>query len=171
VIMLDNDIHDLAATLGEQLLQAGQVLSCAESCTGGLVAAAVTAIAGSSAWFDRGFVTYSNQAKTDHLGVSPPTLQTFGAVSQETAQAMALGVLHASPASTLAVSTTGIAGPGGATPGKPVGTVCFGLAWRRHGQVESLAITRHFDGDRTQVRLASVRCALTMLLEHLAARG
>lgn len=167
--MLENDIHHLAATLGERLNQAGHVLSCAESCTGGLVAAAITAVAGSSAWFDRGFVTYSNQAKTDHLGVSQHTLQTSGAVSQETAQAMALGVLHASPASTLAVSTTGIAGPGGATPGKPVGTVCFGLAWRHEGQVGSLAVTRYFDGDRTQVRLDSVRCALTMLLAHLKA--
>lgn len=165
--MLNHNILALSQTLGKQLLQAGQVLSCAESCTGGLVAGALTAISGSSAWFDRGFVTYSNQAKMDHLGVTAQILNTVGAVSPETARAMACGVLRASLASTLAVSTTGIAGPGGATPGKPVGTVCFGLAWRQGPDVQSLALTEYFQGDRTQVRQASVEFALNLVLQHL----
>jgi nicotinamide-nucleotide amidase len=166
--MIDDDVLSLAQALGDQLSRAGLVLSCAESCTGGLVASAITAIAGSSRWFDRGFVTYSNQAKMDHLGVPAETLQSHGAVSRETAEAMARGVLLASPVSQLAVSTTGIAGPGGATPGKPVGTVCFGLAWRQAGRVHTRSVTQLFGGDRGQVRKDSVKFALAAVTQQLA---
>lgn len=165
--MISNDILVLSEGVGVQLQRAGQVLSCAESCTGGLVAAAITAVSGSSAWFDRGFVTYSNQAKMDHLGVTAATLETVGAVSNETAQAMARGVLAASPASTLAVSTTGVAGPTGGTARKPVGMVCFGLAWREAGKVRAMAHTQHFSGDRHQVRMASVQHVLQLVQRHL----
>ena len=117
------------------------MLGSAESCTGGLLAGAFTAVAGSSDWFERGFVTYSNQAKVDELDVSPDALNHFGAVSEPVALEMATGVLLAAPAAHVAVSTTGIAGPGGATPGKPVGMVCFGFAMRNGDGISSRAVT------------------------------
>ncbi|NLY26913.1 MAG: CinA family protein [Alcaligenaceae bacterium] len=166
--MLDDALLQSANALGLHLQQRGLVLSCAESCTGGLLAGSVTAIAGSSAWFDRGFVTYSNEAKHDHLGVSLATLQQFGAVSPETAREMAQGVLVASPVSHVAVSTTGIAGPGGATPGKPVGLVCFGFARRTPQGMAVHVESRQFPGDRAQVRQAAVQFALDELLRLLA---
>lgn len=132
----------------------------AESCTGGLVAGAITDIAGSSAWFDRGFVTYTNEAKMDLLGVSGATLRDHGAVSEPTAQAMAEGALARSLAQ-LTVAITGIAGPGGGSPDKPVGTVCF--AWAGKG-LPTTAITRRFAGGRGEVRRAAVVAALEGLL-------
>ena len=136
------------------------MLGSAESCTGGLLAGAFTAVAGSSDWFERGFVTYSNQAKVDELDVSPDALNHFGAVSEPVALEMATGVLLAAQAAHVAVSTTGIAGPGGATPGKPVGMVCFGFAMRNGDGISSRAVTHVFPGDRAQVRQAAVEYAL-----------
>ncbi|HVL36918.1 MAG TPA: nicotinamide-nucleotide amidohydrolase family protein [Burkholderiales bacterium] len=153
----------LAHSVGERLRAAGETLATAESCTGGWVAQLVTSVAGSSAWFDRGFVVYSNASKEQLVGVSARTLERHGAVSEETAREMALGALARSSA-TLAVSVTGIAGPGGGTPGKPVGTVCF--AWAgRGGSVRS--DTRLFAGDRETVRRASVVHALQGVLRSL----
>ena len=117
-------------------------------------------MAGSSDWFERGFVTYSNQAKVDELDVSPDALNHFGAVSEPVALEMATGVLLAAQAAHVAVSTTGIAGPGGATPGKPVGMVCFGFAMRNGDGISSRAVTHVFPGDRAQVRQAAVEYAL-----------
>jgi nicotinamide-nucleotide amidase len=135
-------------------------IAAAESCTGGLLAATLTEIAGSSDVFERGFVTYSNESKTAMLGVSPTTLQTFGAVSRETAEAMALGALAQAPV-TLAVSITGIAGPGGGSLAKPVGLVHFAAATHSGRLVH--CEERYGDIGRETVRRASVLRALTML--------
>ena len=160
------DPDALAVELGRALLARGWRVTVAESCTGGLVAGAITAVAGSSDWFDVGYVTYSNAAKAALLGVPEATLATHGAVSEETARAMAAGALAKSGAD-LAVAVTGIAGPSGGTPAKPVGTVCF--AWAvKGGAVESA--TRRFDGDRATVRAASVRCALDGLVARVRPR-
>ena len=159
----------LAATLGEALRRKGWMLGTAESCTGGLLAGAITAVAGSSEWFERGFVTYSNDAKVAELDVSPDALHHFGAVSEPVALEMANGVLLASGAARVAASTTGIAGPGGATPGKPVEMVCFGFAMRTGDGITSRAMTHVFPGDRTQVRQAAVEFALRGLLEFVGA--
>lgn len=150
----------LAQELGQKLLGLGWALVCAESCTGGLLSAAVTDIPGSSQWFERGFVTYSNAAKMEHLNVSPDTLERFGAVSEETAMEMAAGALSAATMANLAIAVTGIAGPDGATPGKPVGMVCFGFSKQAGDGVVTRAVTRLFEGDRRQVREAAVRFAL-----------
>ncbi|AZY48133.1 CinA family protein [Bordetella avium] len=158
-------VFGLAEQLGPALQEQGWYLSTAESCTGGLLAGAVTSAPGSSGWFDRGFITYSNQAKVDELQVSADTLNHFGAVSEEVALEMAQGVLLASPASHLAIATTGIAGPGGATAGKPVGMVCFGFARRTKAGINSRAVTHVFTGDRAQVRLSAVEFALRGILE------
>jgi nicotinamide-nucleotide amidase len=156
-------VKGLAESLGRALKARNAWLVTAESCTGGWAAEAVTAIAGSSAWFERGFVTYSNAAKEEMLGVRAQTLAHEGAVSEETAREMALGALAHSRA-TLALAITGIAGPAGGTPAKPVGTVCF--AWAsRSGALRSE--TRHFSGDREAVRRQSVERALAGALEHL----
>ena len=151
--------------LAEAVLRAcragGLHVATAESCTGGMVAAALTAIAGSSDVVERGFVTYSNEAKNELLGVPAALLAAHGAVSGEVAAAMAAGALTHAPVE-LAVSVTGIAGPGGATPGKPVGLVWFGCA-RKGGAV---TIEKQvFPGDRAAVRLAAARRALELLLE------
>ncbi|HWS13585.1 MAG TPA: nicotinamide-nucleotide amidase [Rhodocyclaceae bacterium] len=159
--MTDPELEVLARSCGEALKRRGLVLASAESCTGGWVAAAITTIAGSSEWFDRGFVTYSNQAKQDMLGVTPGTLERFGAVSEQTAREMVEGALAHSRAD-VALAITGIAGPGGGSPAKPVGTVCF--AWAIAGQ-ETRTATRHFAGDRTAVRRQSVEFALRTLLD------
>lgn len=158
---MSDEIDVLARALGDALHARGWLAATAESCTGGLVAGAITAIAGSSAWFDRGFVTYSNEAKQEALGVPADTLTKHGAVAEPTARSMAEGALARSRAH-VAVAVTGIAGPGGATPGKPVGMVCF--AWAVRGTATRV-VTRHFAGDRAQVRLDSVACALRGLLE------
>jgi nicotinamide-nucleotide amidase len=149
-------IEVLAADLGHALLREGLLCATAESCTGGLVAAAITAIAGSSGWFDRGFVTYSNEAKMELLGVDSRILADHGAVSEPTAQAMAEGALARSRAQ-VSVSITGVAGPGGGTATKPVGMVC--LAWA-HAGTATRVVTCHFEGDRQAVRRASVVEAL-----------
>jgi len=162
--MVDDALYRLSETLGAALAERGWLVGTAESCTGGLVAGALTAVPGSSAWFDRGFATYSNQAKIDLLGVPSSTLATHGAVSEPVARAMAAGVLAAAPAITLAVATTGIAGPGGATPEKPVGMVCFGFARREPTGCQAVAVTRQFAGERAQVRRDSVGLALAGLL-------
>ncbi|MVW80850.1 CinA family protein [Bordetella sp. 02P26C-1] len=155
----------LAEQLGGALLGRGWMVGTAESCTGGLLAAAMTAVAGSSGWFERGFVTYSNSAKVAELSVSEDTLDRFGAVSEEIALEMANGVLLATPGAHIAASTTGIAGPGGATAGKPVGMVCFGFAMRSADGITSRALTEIFPGDRSEVRHAAVVFALRGLLE------
>ncbi|MGB7421428.1 MAG: CinA family protein [Comamonas sp.] len=149
--------------ISSQLLARREMLATAESCTGGLISAACTALAGSSLWFERGFVTYSNAAKTELLGVPAPLIETHGAVSEPVARAMAEGAIAHSHAQA-SVSVTGVAGPGGASPGKPVGTVWFG--WHVAGRTHSEA--RRFAGDRTQVRAATVQHALTRLLTLLA---
>ena len=153
----------LAIIVGARLKARGLRLATAESCTGGWVAGAVTAIAGSSEWFDHGFVTYSNDAKMEMLGVSAATLEAFGAVSEQTAGEMAAGALAHSHAQ-LALSITGVAGPGGGSAEKPVGMVCFG--WAGEGGAP-LVITRNFSGDRESVRRQSVICALQGVLERL----
>lgn len=159
-----NELETLAQELGSALLARGEWLAVAESCTGGWLAQSVTAIAGSSGWFDRGFVTYSNGAKVDMLGVPETTLERHGAVSEATARAMAQGVLAHSRAD-WAVAITGIAGPSGGSPEKPVGTVCFAWATKEGG---CEAQTCHFIGERGAVREQSVRFALKALLERLA---
>jgi nicotinamide-nucleotide amidase len=131
-------------------------LAVAESCTGGWLCQAITDIPGSSRWFDRGFITYSNEAKQEMLGVPAAILETYGAVSAETVRAMVAGVLERSPAD-CAVAVSGIAGPGGATPGKPVGTVWF--AWQRRGG-ECVTRREQFDGNRRKVRYQAVITAL-----------
>ena len=160
---MNDELETLAAELGTALLARGEWLAAAESCTGGWLAQSVTAIAGSSAWFDRGFVTYSNDAKMDMLGVPPTTLERHGAVSEATARAMAQGALAYSRAD-WTVAITGIAGPSGGSPEKPVGTVCFAWA-EKDGGCE--AQTCHFSGDRAAVRQQSVRHALRGLLRRL----
>jgi nicotinamide-nucleotide amidase len=150
--------------VADLLLKKQLRLVTAESCTGGLIAAACTDLAGSSAWFERGFVTYSNAAKTELLGVSERVLRRAGAVCGPVAQAMAEGALAHSHAQ-VAVAVTGVAGPSGGSPAKPVGTVWFGFAMP--GQV--LTEKCHFDGDRAAVRQATVRHALERLVELLDA--
>ena len=157
------DLEALATRVAEALLGRGEWLATAESCTGGWVAQALTAIAGSSAWFDRGFVTYSNGAKQDQLGVPAITLERHGAVSEPTARAMAQGVLAHSQAD-WSLATTGIAGPTGGSPEKPVGTVCFAWAGREAG---CEATTARFAGDREAVRAQAVAFVLEGLLARL----
>ncbi|MEW5770883.1 MAG: nicotinamide-nucleotide amidohydrolase family protein [Pseudomonadota bacterium] len=149
-------LEALAAELGRALLARGWMLACAESCTGGWAAQACTAVAGSSAWFERGFVTYSNAAKTELLGVPEAHLVSHGAVSLEVARAMAEGALRHGHAQA-AFAITGIAGPTGGTPDKPVGTVCF--AWAVAGR-ETVAERRIFTGDRRAIRAQSVAYAI-----------
>jgi len=148
--------------VGEALKRKGWLLASAESCTGGWVAQAVTSVAGSSGWFDRGFVTYSDAAKQELLGVRAETLRAHGAVSEATAREMARGALERSAAS-VAVAITGVAGPGGGTPEKPVGMVCF--AWAQGGDTRSE--TRHLLGDRESVRRQSVILALEGVLKAI----
>lgn len=160
-----SELEMLAERLGRELLNRGEWLVTAESCTGGWVAQTVTAIAGSSAWFDRGFVTYSNDAKVDMLGVPETTLARHGAVSEQTARAMAQGALKHSRGH-WSVAITGIAGPSGGTPEKPVGMVC--LAWaQRDGGCE--ALTCHFAGNRAEIREQAARIALSGALKRVMA--
>ena len=156
------DIAELATRAGKALHDKGMMLATAESCTGGGVAQAVTGIPGSSTWFDRGFVTYSNASKSDLLNVPASLIAQFGAVSEEVAAAMAEGALANSEAR-VALSTTGIAGPGGAVPGKPVGTVCFGWASAHSVFTERVV----YAGDRQTVRQQAVVHALEGLLRFL----
>ncbi len=160
---IDEDIYALAVQLGRSASARQLLVATAESCTGGLVAGAITAVAGSSGWFDRGFVTYSNEAKIEQLGVAPETLATYGAVSTQTAAEMAAGALRASRAQ-WTVAITGVAGPSGGSIEKPVGMVCFG--WASSAGV--VAEQRQLGGDRAEVRRESVRLALSGLIDRLA---
>lgn len=154
----------LAILVGTRLKEKGLLLATAESCTGGWVAQVVTSVSGSSEWFDRGFVTYSNEAKREMIGVRAETLDHHGAVSEETAREMAAGALAASRAQ-IALAITGVAGPTGGTAQKPVGMVCF--AWAvRGGAVD--ATTKHFAGDREAVRRQSVELGLQGVLDRTA---
>lgn len=159
--MNDSELDTLARAAGAALAGRGWCMATAESCTGGWIAEAVTAISGSSAWFDRGFVTYSNAAKIDMLGVSPATLTAHGAVSEATALEMVAGALERSLAD-IAVAVSGIAGPSGGTPDKPVGLVC--LAWATRN-VPARALTLRFAGDRYAVRRQTVLRALQGIVE------
>lgn len=159
---MDAELEELSHAVGAWLHARGARLACAESCTGGWVAEVVTATAGSSDWFDCGFVTYSNRAKETLLGVRADTLAQRGAVSEETVQEMVCGTLTRSGAD-LALAISGVAGPGGGSPAKPVGTVCF--AWAaRGGAVRSE--TRRFAGDREAVRRQAVLHALRGLMTN-----
>lgn len=162
---MDQELAWLSAQVGAALLERKLMLACAESCTGGWVAEVVTATAGSSGWFERGYVTYSNAAKQELLGVSADTLRRHGAVSEETVLAMAEGCLKRSHAQA-ALAISGVAGPGGGSPGKPVGTVCFAWALRSGG---GSAETLQLPGDREAVRRQSVIHALRGLLQRLDA--
>lgn len=154
---------DLIKTLSETLRSQNIKMATAESCTGGMISSAITNLAGSSDIFDRGFVTYSNQAKMDMLGVSPATLDQFGAVSEQTAREMALGAIKNSQAD-VAISVTGIAGPSGGTAEKPVGLVYIGIA-NKSGIAE---IHRHvFSGSRSDVRTETTQAALQHLLDFI----
>ncbi|MDB5973694.1 MAG: hypothetical protein JWR07_454 [Nevskia sp.] len=159
----DEYLQSLARTIGERLLARGQWFGTAESCTGGLIAKLCTDIAGSSAWFERGLVTYSNAAKQELLGVSADTLQRAGAVSAETVQEMVQGLLRAAPVQ-WAVAVSGIAGPGGGSADKPVGTVWIGWG----GSETAVSVSRFvFEGDRDAVRRRSAGAALQGLLALL----
>ena len=158
-------MNALAERIAAALLKKRAMLATAESCTGGWAAQALTAIAGSSSWFERGFVTYSNAAKQEMLGVRPQTLARHGAVSEETAREMALGALAHSRGD-VALAITGVAGPSGGSAEKPVGTVCF--AWATKDGA-ARAETRRFAGDREAVRRQSVERALQGVLELLDA--
>ncbi len=155
-------ITNLAAKAGAALQGRNWLLATAESCTGGGVAEAITDIPGSSEWFDSGFVTYSNASKSELLDVSPILIAQYGSVSEEVAAAMAEGALANSSAN-ITLSTTGIAGPGGAVPGKPVGTVCFAWAVGETTYTERLV----FEGDRQAVRSQAVAHALQCLMRYL----
>jgi nicotinamide-nucleotide amidase len=160
---MDTELERLSFLIGEALLARKLMLACAESCTGGWVAEAVTATAGSSSWFERGFVTYSNAAKQELLGVKADTLRQHGAVSETVVAEMAAGALRRSHAQ-VALAISGVAGPTGGSPDKPVGTVCF--AWVLRGEAPT-AETRCFAGDRETVRRQSVVHALQGLLDRL----
>jgi nicotinamide-nucleotide amidase len=167
---MDTELQMLADQLGRMLKQTGRMLVTAESCTGGWLGEVITAVPGSSHWYDRGFITYTNTAKREMLGVKTDTLTRFGAVSEPTARAMADGALASSHAD-LSVAITGIAGPGGGTPEKPVGMVCFAWAVRR-GLTHS--VTHRFSGDREAIRRQAVKSALEglkSLLDTTTAKG
>jgi nicotinamide-nucleotide amidase len=160
---MTDELAYLSGQLGRRLADAGLVLATAESCTGGWISKCVTDIAGSSGWLDRGFVTYSNAAKQDMLGVAAATLAEYGAVSEPVVREMAMGAVARSAAQ-VAVAVSGVAGPGGGSVDKPVGTVCFGFALPHGVSTETV----HFRGDRESVRRQSVAHVLTRLIERLA---
>ncbi len=158
----DSVVHQLAIRVGNRLRDGRLMLATAESCTGGMVAAAITDISGSSGWFERGFVTYSNHAKSEMIGVPADMIEKHGAVSEPVARAMAEGALRNSRAQ-VSLAITGVAGPGGGTPDKPVGMVSFAWSNRLHTGVETLV----FKGDREQVRVQAAAHALRGLLALL----
>ena len=160
---IDQELFALAVALGRAAVAKRVMIATAESCTGGLLAGAITAAAGSSDWFERGFVSYSNASKIEQLAVPMTLIERFGAVSEEVARAMAEGALRGSQAQ-WAVAVTGIAGPTGGTPEKPVGTVCF--AWAGAGGAASEH--RLIPGDRASIRRDSVRVGLQGLIDRLA---
>jgi nicotinamide-nucleotide amidase len=154
--IMESELFELAEQLGRLLKANSKIITTAESCTGGWIAQAITDVSGSSAWFDRGFVTYSNAAKVQMLGVSPQTLEKYGAVSTETATEMAAGALARSDAD-VAVAVTGIAGPEGGTLEKPVGTVF--IAWaRKNGETQ--VVRKQLSGNRRQIRAQTVKSAI-----------
>jgi nicotinamide-nucleotide amidase len=156
-------LDELAAALGTTLKSRGLKIATAESCTGGWVGQAITSVSGSSEWYDRGFICYSNASKHEMLGVPGEILDRFGAVSEETVRAMAVGALAHSRAQT-ALAVSGVAGPSGGTRDKPVGTVCLGWALPDGSVVSE---TRFFPGDRQAVRRRSVETALARLIDSL----
>ena len=164
---MDAALADLSRRVGAALKQAALTLATAESCTGGWVAQVVTHTAGSSEWFDCGFISYSNKAKGALLGVPVEVIRRSGAVSEETAAAMAAGAVERSQAG-VSLAITGIAGPTGGSPDKPVATVCFGWCFR--GETPTVD-RRHFHGDRESVRYQALVFALEELLARLAARS
>ena len=162
---MDKSLYDLAERVGGALKTRDLMIATAESCTGGWVAEAITMVPGSSAWFERGFVTYTYISKREMLGVEGETLERHGAVSEEVVREMALGAIERSHAQ-VSVAVSGVAGPSGGTPDKPVGTVCFAFALK---DAEAQAETKHFSGDRESVRRQSVVHALERLLGLLTA--
>ncbi|MGB2427467.1 MAG: CinA family protein [Alteromonas sp.] len=160
----EQQLFELADQLGQLLAAKGLRFSCAESCTGGGIAYAITSVAGSSAWFDKSWVTYANEAKQIELGVDAATLDSFGAVSAQTAEQMVRGVQQQSNAQ-VAVSVTGIAGPGGGSVDKPVGLVWFGFYIDGAEQI----VAQQFVGDRSQVRRQAIAFVLANLIEQLVA--
>jgi nicotinamide-nucleotide amidase len=165
--MQDQELYALAQAVGAALKSRGLMLATAESCTGGWVSEAVTMVSGSSEWFERGFVTYTNVAKREMLAVRQETLELHGAVSEQTVREMATGALAASHAH-IAVAVSGVAGPTGGSPQKPVGMVCLG--WARRGQ-PAYAKTCRFAGDRYAVRRLSVIESLQGVLQLAEAVG
>lgn len=165
--MTDQQLFELAERTGKALKARGLMLASAESCTGGWIAQVMTAVPGSSDWFERGFVVYTYISKREMLGVKPETLEQYGAVSEQTVREMTAGALERSHAQ-VAVSVSGTAGPSGGTPQKPVGTVCFG--WGLKNAVTQSAV-RHFDGDRESVRRQAVAYALERVLALVEADG
>lgn len=160
---MDEALYRLAEEVGGELKRRAMMLVTAESCTGGWVGEAITAVPGSSCWFDRGFITYTNEAKQEMLGVAATTLEQHGAVSELTVREMVLGALNNSHAQ-VALAISGIAGPGGGTPEKPVGTVCFAWGFAK-GPVTSERM--QLEGDRYEVRRKAVECGLQGLLGRL----
>lgn len=162
---MNEELDQLAAAVGQALLARGWHFCCAESCTGGWLAASLTSIPGSSSWFERGFITYSNAAKIELLDVAETLLNTQGAVSEATVAAMTAGALRHAHAD-VAIAISGIAGPTGGSTDKPVGTVC--IAWQLPAQAVHVQ-TCHFSGNRQQIRHDAVKHALQILLQRLSA--
>jgi len=163
-LLSDEDLQQLTTQVAQTLIDRNWLLATAESCTGGWVAKCCTDLAGSSAWFDRGFVTYSNQAKQELVAVKASILETFGAVSEQTVIEMAQGALHNSSAD-ISVAISGIAGPEGGTAEKPVGTVWFAWATKKSAKSQ----LHHFSGDRDAVRRQAVAIALTGIIKNARA--
>jgi nicotinamide-nucleotide amidase len=159
------DLHQITHALAKVLIKNHWHLSTAESCTGGMVAASITELAGSSEWFERGYVTYSNQSKSEDIDVSQNLIEQHGAVSDQVARAMALGAKQNS-GSDLSLSITGIAGPTGGSPEKPIGTVCF--AWALAND-QIISETKHFEGNRQQIRQQACDFSLKKLLSLVVA--
>jgi nicotinamide-nucleotide amidase len=162
-MLSDPELYELAARVGQKLRAAERRAVTAESCTGGWVAKALTDVPGSSQWFECGYVTYSNAAKMRDLGVSAGTLEAFGAVSEQSVREMAEGALRVSGAH-VALAVSGVAGPDGGTPDKPVGTVWFCAAARAGTAIDIIAEQQHFDGDRAAIRARAVQYALRLML-------
>ncbi|SFN57779.1 nicotinamide-nucleotide amidase [Xenorhabdus japonica] len=159
-------LNQLSIELGKRLKQRKLSVTCVESCTGGWIAKVLTDIAGSSAYFNRSFVTYSNDAKHEMLGVSPESLARFGAVSEQVVKEMAAGALIAAKAD-VSVAVSGIAGPDGGSEEKPTGTVWFGFAFHVDEDIQTVTYRQHFSGDRDTVRLQAVIFSLKTLLEEI----
>lgn len=165
---MNSSITSLTQQLAQILLAKGFKIAVAESCTGGLLAAHLTSLAGSSDWFERGFVTYSNQAKEESISVPKELIERYGAVSEEVAKAMAEGVLKNSLAQ-VSVAITGIAGPGGGSANKPVGMVCFAWGMRTNDLIQTRSQTKRFSGDRESIREQACVYAIESLLTQLTA--